>query len=146
MRNSPLAVGTGSGPVPKSVARVRQRTPQGLLHAEAPPMRLCRVDNVLGAWPGLFKLWESRPGHCLVMSHTGANDHAELLLRLAVRLRGQFAEVRAPGLGALGGSSCALEVSLLRLASCGTACADPASQRSRLGCRSGCLPGRLCGC
>ena len=57
-------------------------------------MRLCRVDNVLGAWPGLFKLWESRPGHCLVMSHTGADDHAELLLRLAVRLRGQFAEVR----------------------------------------------------
>ena len=88
---------TGGGLVPASAwtpasAGRRRRV---WMRAEAPHLRLCRVDNVLGAWPGLFKLWESRPGHCLVLSHTGEDDHAEVLLRLAVRLQGQFAEVRA---------------------------------------------------
>lgn len=104
------------------------------------------MDNVLGAWPGLFKLWESRPGHCLVLSHTGADDHAELLLRLAVRLRGQFAEVRMRAWTGRSEGLCERWYSLLRVAFCGAARADHASQRLCLGRRSGCLPGRLCSC
>jgi len=68
-----------------------------------------RVDNVLSAWPGVYKLWESTPGHCLVVSHTGATQHAELLVRLAVRLRSHFAEARGPSRSATARGLCYMQ-------------------------------------
>lgn len=55
---------------------------------------LHRIDNLLSLWPEVYRLWESRPGHCLLVTHSTARDHAELMVRLANRLRATFAEVR----------------------------------------------------